>query len=185
VNAGECISLWLRKNCRAYWDDCIAKELEPSRRQKVNRVTKALWRKAIFVARWGFSGYAGSRRKSSRQSNIVARNSRNERSIPTIAGRRVVQGRQACHEAPVLEGNGTYPCSHQCCPSDFRAIRVAGVSRHQDADDRAMESFRSGVRHMVRQVRRTGKAPDYSGVSRLLLTYIRPATAAGTWPLRY
>jgi hypothetical protein len=29
-----------QENWRAYCDDCIAKELEPTRRQKVNRVTK-------------------------------------------------------------------------------------------------------------------------------------------------
>src|SRR5260370_37616683 len=62
-----------QENWRAYWDDCIAKELEPSRRQKVNRVTKALSAKGNFCREVGFSRYAGSRRKSSRQSNIVAR----------------------------------------------------------------------------------------------------------------
>jgi len=35
VTTGECISLWLREVGGAYWDDCIAKELQVSRRQGV------------------------------------------------------------------------------------------------------------------------------------------------------
>ncbi len=35
VTTGECISLWLREVGGAYWDDCIAKEHQVSRRQGV------------------------------------------------------------------------------------------------------------------------------------------------------
>jgi hypothetical protein len=72
VNAGECISLWLRKNCRAYWDDCIAKELEPSRRQKVNRVTKALSAKRQFLSRGGDFLAMRGREESHRGNQILS-----------------------------------------------------------------------------------------------------------------
>ena len=51
------------ENWRAYWDDCIAKELEPSRRQKVNRVTKELSAKGNFCREVGIFSLCGVEKK--------------------------------------------------------------------------------------------------------------------------
>jgi hypothetical protein len=48
---------------RAHWDDCIAEELEPSRRQRVNRVTKALSAKGNFCREIGIFWLCGVEKK--------------------------------------------------------------------------------------------------------------------------
>src|SRR5579862_6296966 len=59
----------------------------------------------------------------------------------------------ACFEAPLLAANGPHTYRCRLGAGAFRALRVARLGRHQGALDGAMESLRSRVRQMVRQVR--------------------------------
>jgi len=63
VTIAERVSQWLRQNRGAYCDDCIAKQLELSRRGQASRITRALSTTSNFLRDKGACSICGAVKK--------------------------------------------------------------------------------------------------------------------------